>query len=104
MKEIDIYFLNLIIIKLEFINFSWKILHCAVNFEVIRIYPIQERRLKESISWGTAYVCTYFTYLRSVVVATTSWIYVSSERIHVDLHSCSVLLLLSLLYLHVYVL
>ena len=49
-------------------------------------------------------VCTYFTYLRSVVVATTSWIYVSSERIHVDLHSCSVMLLLSLLYLHVYVL
>ena len=91
------FFLNLIMIKLVFIHFSWKMLHCAVNFEVIRIYPIQERRLKESI-------CTYFTYLRSVVVATTSWIYVSSERIHVDLHSCSVMLLLSLLYLHVYVL
>ena len=89
-------------IKLVLINFSWKILHCAVNFEVIQIYPIQERRLKESISWGTA-VCTYFTYLRSVVVATTSWIYVSSERIHVDLHSCSVMLLLSLLYLHVHI-
>lgn len=74
-------------------------LHCAVNFEVIQIYPIQERRLKESISWSTAYVLTLLTY-----VATTSWIYVSSERIHVDLHSCSVLLLLSLLYLHVYVL
>ena len=55
-------------------------------------------------SAGARHVCTYFTYLRSVVVATTSWIYVSSERIHVDLHSCSVLLLLSLLYLHVYVL
>ena len=66
-------------------------LHCDVNFEVIRIYPIQERRLKESISWSTAYVLTLLT----------SWIYVSSERIHVDLHSCSVMLLPSLLYLHV---
>ena len=77
-------------------------LHCAVNFEVIQIYPIQERTQREhQLGHG---VCTYFTYLRSVVVATTSWIYVSSERIHVDLHSCSVMLLLSLLYLHVYVL
>ena len=52
-------------IKLVFINFSWKMLHCAVNFEVIQIYPIQERRLKESISWGTVYVLTLLTYVAS---------------------------------------
>lgn len=65
MQGIDLFFLNLIMIKLVFINFSWKMLHCAVNFEVIQIYPIQERRLKESISWGTAYVLTLLTYVAS---------------------------------------
>ena len=54
-----------ILIKLVIINFRWKMLHCAVNFEVIQIYPIQERRLKESISWGTAYVLTLLTYVAS---------------------------------------